>query len=312
MKNLKIIFAGTPDFAVPALEELIASSHQVVAVYTQPDRPAGRGRKIITGPIKKLALKHHIPVEQPITLRDSAAQDHLRTYQADMMIVAAYGLILPPSVLNMPRYGCINIHASILPRWRGAAPIQRAILAGDQITGVTIMQMAEGLDTGPMLLTASCPINADDTTAILHDRLATFGAKTLLQFLDLHLRHEVHPEEQDNTHATYAEKINKAEAEINWRKPAHLIDRKIRAFNPWPVAFTHYKNDIIRIWQAKPLLVDHEAKPGTILKTTNEGIDVACGENALRIEKLQFPGGKVLNAADVIHGKRLTENECLS
>ena len=239
MPPLKIIFAGTPDFAASALSALIESEHDVVAVYTQPDRPAGRGRKLRASPVKELALKHDIPVLQPEKLKDAETHDVLRSFNADVMIVAAYGLILPQAVLDIPRLGCLNIHASLLPRWRGAAPIQRAIAAGDKESGITIMQMDAGLDTGDILLLSHCPINDNDNGGDLHDRLAEMGASSILEALKDIESGNTKPIKQDDALATYAHKLDKKEAIINWKDSAENIERLIRAFNPWPVAFTY-------------------------------------------------------------------------
>lgn len=241
--SLKIIFAGTPAFAVPTLQALVNSSHDVVAVYTQPDRPAGRGRHLTASPVKAFALEHNIPVEQPPTLTKPEPQQGLEFYNADVMVVAAYGLLLPEAVLHAPRFGCINVHASLLPRWRGAAPIHRAILAGDTCTGITIMQMEKGLDTGPMLCQASCPIERHDTSANLHDRLATLGADALLMTLTQLEAGALNPQLQNNSHATYAKKITKAEAGLDWQQTALALERQIHAFNPWPVATTSFISD---------------------------------------------------------------------
>ena len=298
---MRILFAGTPDFAAVALQALLDSAHEVVAVYTQPDRPAGRGRKLKPGPVKALALEHHIPVCQPLSLKDPAEHSQLAEWQADVMVVAAYGLLLPEAVLNIPRYGCLNIHASLLPRWRGAAPIQRAILAGDAATGITIMQMDVGLDTGDMLLKESCPIEETDTAQTLHDRLAAIGAAALLQVLD-QLPAGLQPEKQDEGHACYAKKLDKAEAHINWQRPATQIARQVQAFNPWPVAQTRLGDAVIRLWQATAISAASDAKPGTVLVANKNGFDIACGEGVLHITHLQLPGGKALDAAALLNG----------
>lgn len=304
-QSLKIIFAGTPDFSVPILQALIDSPHSVLAVYTQPDRPAGRGQKLIASPVKQLAQQQQITIEQPVTLRDLSAQQTLANYAPDVMIVAAYGLLLPESVLAIPTHGCINVHASLLPRWRGAAPIQRAILAGDQETGVTIMQMAKGLDTGDMLLKKSCPITANMNAQVLHNQLATMGAGALLETLDLLLEKKLQPEIQDDTQANYAKKIEKAEARIDWNNTAQEIDRLIRAYNPWPVAFTQLDDAIIRIWQAEPIQQTSAAPAGTIINLAMNAILVACKENVISIRQLQFPNGKIISAQDAINAKRV-------
>lgn len=295
---MKILFAGTPAFAVPALTALLASEHHVVAVYTQPDRPAGRGQKLTASPIKHLALTHAIPVCQPLSLRDPAEQHTLKNWQADVMIVVAYGLLLPAAVLTIPSHGCINIHASLLPRWRGAAPIQRAILAGDTETGITIMQMDVGLDTGPMLYQVRCPIHSTDNSQDLHDRLAPLGADALLKTLK---SLPGQPQQQDNTNACYAPKIEKSEAEINWQHSAIEIDRLIRAFNPWPIAYTDCNKQTLRIWQAQVLTENSHAIPGTIIRATKSGIDVATSVGIIRLLRIQLPGGKPLAVNDMLN-----------
>lgn len=298
-QSFNIIFAGTPEFSAQTLQALIQSQHQIKAVYTQPDRPAGRGRKLTASPVKQLAVQHDLPVYQPVTLRDAQEQQKLAALQADLMIVVAYGLILPEPVLAAPYLGCINVHASILPRWRGAAPIQRAILAGDNESGVTIMQMDKGLDTGAMLYKVTCPIHSDDTSEVLHDRLADLGAQALLHTLN-HFS-EIKPEAQDNELATYAHKITKEEALLDWRAPAEELARKVRAFNPWPVAF--FEN--ARVWQAEVVEKNVSTlQPGTIVQASSQGIDVATGNNVLRLQKLQLPGGRVLSAADILNARR--------
>ena len=244
---LKIVFAGTPDFSVPALDALLTSGHDVIAVYTQPDRPAGRGRKLTASPVKARALEHGIPVHQPLSLKRPEEQERLAALAPDVMVVVAYGLLLPPAVLAIPRLGCVNIHASLLPRWRGAAPIQRAILAGDAETGVTLMQMEKGLDTGPMLATVRCPIGPDDTAETLHDRLAALGAGALVPTLERLDRGEITAEPQDDTQACYAAKLDKAEAVLDWRRPAVELERQVRAFNPWPVAQTGFQERVLRV-----------------------------------------------------------------
>jgi methionyl-tRNA formyltransferase len=306
---LRIVYAGTPEFAVPALQALIDSPHAVVAVYTQPDRPAGRGRKLRASPVKELALQHDIPVEQPDSLRNSEAQQDLATYEADVMIVAAYGLILPQTVLDMPRLGCLNIHGSLLPRWRGAAPIQRSIMVGDQETGVTIMQMNAGLDTGDMLLKKAIPITDQDTSASLHDRLAELGAVALLEVLDGLSGGTIPAEAQDESLVTYAEKLTKAEAVIDWGLPADVISRQIRGLNPWPVAQTSHQGQPLRIWMAQSMKVNHRANPGTVVLEGPEGIDVATGDGLLRVIRLQLPGGKPLDARDFLNGRSLLNEQ---
>ncbi len=302
---LKIIFAGTPDFSVPPLRALLESEHQVVAVYTQPDRPSGRGRKLAASPVKQLALAEDIPVRQPKNFRDEEELERLASLRADLMVVVAYGLILPQRVLDAPRLGCINIHASLLPRWRGAAPIQRAILAGDAETGVTIMQMEAGLDTGPMLLKHHCPIGSEETAGSLHDRLSKMGAEALLAALPGIADGSLQPQVQDDALACYADKLDKAEAQIDWKRSALELDRQVRAFNPWPVAQTIYQDKMLRIWESMPLDDGAEASPGKVIATGREGIDVATGDGVLRILSLQLPGKKAqpasafLNAHDM-------------
>lgn len=303
--SLRVIYAGTPDFAVPALDALIASNHQVVAVYTQPDRPAGRGRKLQPSPVKQLALQHNIPVEQPLSLKDEAAQAALAAYQADVMIVAAYGLILPQVVLDTPKYGCLNIHGSLLPRWRGAAPIQRAIEVGDVETGVTIMQMAAGLDTGDMLLKTHCPITETDGAQSIHDRLAQDGAIALLSVLEQVVAGTLKPEVQDEAQANYAHKLSKAEAEIDWLASAIEIDRKIRAFDAWPTAFTLYQGKPLRFFASCVLEQTTTQAPGSVIAESREGIDIATGEGVVRILRLQMPGGKKLAVADFVNARSL-------
>ncbi|HBR96202.1 MAG TPA: methionyl-tRNA formyltransferase [Gammaproteobacteria bacterium] len=305
-QHLRVIFAGTPDFAVPALSALIASTHEVVAVYTQPDRPAGRGRKLSASAVKQCAEAHRVPVYQPESLRNAEAQAALRALDADVMVVAAYGLILPVAVLQTPRLGCINIHASLLPRWRGAAPIQRAIEAGDSHSGVTIMQMAKGLDTGDMLLKASVELGASMTAAQLHDQLAEIGSTALLRVLPALCAGTLEPEVQDDALANYAPKITKAEAEIDWSLPAVEIHRKVRAFNPFPIAFTRLDDKVMRVWDAELSSATWEpAVPGDIKVEDNARIIVATSEGALVITRLQMPGKKPLSAAEFLNSRQL-------
>jgi methionyl-tRNA formyltransferase len=300
-----LIYAGTPEFAVPALDALVDSRHRVLAVYTQPDRPAGRGRQLHMSAVKQCALRRRIPVEQPSTLRDAAALERLASWSADLMIVAAYGLILPAPALDAPRLGCVNIHASLLPRWRGAAPIHRAILAGDEETGVTIMQMDEGLDTGPMLLERRTSIHPRDTGATLHDRLAALGAQALLAALDGLAAGAIRPTMQPATGATYAAKIRKEEAVIDWNRSAVEIDRQVRAFNAWPIAETRWRGEQLRIWEAAPLAQRTAAPAGTVLASGPLGVDVATGDGILRIARLQAPGRKPVSAAEFSNAHRL-------
>lgn len=307
--GLKIIYAGTPDFAAAALRQLLtATDHQIVAVYTQPDRPAGRGRKLQASPVKELALEHNIPVEQPERLKDQPdTWEQLRSYNADLMVVAAYGLLLPKEVLEIPRLGCINIHASLLPRWRGAAPIHRAILAGDTQSGITIMQMDEGLDTGAMLYKVSTPIESDETSASLHDRLADLGGMALIESLSMFEQGKLEPEPQDDQLACYAKKLHKEEADIDWHASASTILRQINAFIPWPVSQTSWEGKKIRIWGA--VLPEPSAakghSPGTVIKTGKEGIEVACGERSLLITHLQLPGKRQQDSASFLNAHQI-------
>lgn len=307
----RLVFAGTPTFAVPALRELVAAGYRPVSVYTQPDRPAGRGRKARPSPVKLAALDYGLPVEQPGSLRDPAARERLAGLRPDLMIVAAYGLILPQSVLDLPRLGCINIHASLLPRWRGAAPIQRAILAGDTETGVCLMQMEAGLDTGPVLACATTPIHVEDTGGTLHDRLADIGAGLLVGSLPDLLQGRLKAQPQDHDAATYAAKVSKAEALLDWRKPARQLQRQVAAFDPWPVAHTRWHGETLRIWRATVNLESPDAAPGTVLAAGREGIDVATGEGCLRLLELQLPGGRVLAAGAFLSGHSLRPGERL-
>ncbi|MCU7813866.1 MAG: methionyl-tRNA formyltransferase [Candidatus Thiodiazotropha sp. (ex Rostrolucina anterorostrata)] len=302
---LKIIFAGTPEFAATALAALMTTQHTVVAVYTQPDRPAGRGRKVQLSPVKQLALEKGIEVRQPQTLKEEEAQQALATLNADLMVVVAYGLLLPQVVLDAPRLGCINIHASLLPRWRGAAPIQRAILAGDKVSGVTIMQMETGLDTGPMLYTLKTPIDDNDTGGSLHDRLASLGAQALLASLPGLADGTLQAESQDDNLANYASKLDKQEGMIDWSQSAEAIDRQVRAFNPWPVAQCRYGDKVMRIWCSQPLSEERVTKPGQVILSGKSGIDVATGQGALRITKLQMPGKRAMSAADFLNAHSL-------
>lgn len=301
---MNIIFAGTGKFGIPALEALITSKHHIMAVYTPPDRPAGRGLKLTPSPIKLAAIQHQIPVYQPDSLRDPLTQQTLKELNADLMVIVVYGLLLPKIVLEMPRYGCINIHPSLLPRWRGAAPIVRPIEAGDPTTGVTIMQLDEGWDTGDLWLQESCDIDDDETSESLHDKLAVMGASLLLKTIDL--LETGRPTPQNSIHATYAAKIEKSEAELDWQKPAIVLERKVRAFNPWPVAHTTWNGELLRIWEAKALTdVKVNLRPGMVSEVHSNGIDVATGEGVLRLSRVQMAGGKSLNAGDFIHGKKI-------
>jgi methionyl-tRNA formyltransferase len=301
---LSLIFAGTPEFSVPALEALIASRHRVLAVYTQPDRPAGRGQQVTMSAVKQCALKHQLPVEQPQTLKDPAAVARLAEWSADLMVVVAYGLLLPKQVLGTPRLGCVNIHASLLPRWRGAAPIQRAIQAGDEESGVTIMQMDVGLDTGPMLLERVTPIAPRETAGALHDRLAKLGAEAIVEALEAIAAGTAQPRKQPEEGVTYAAKIRKEEALIDWSKSAIEIDRQVRAFNPWPIAETRWNGQQLRIWEALPLDKKTPAAPGTVIATSSAGIEVATGNGTLQLTRVQMAGRKAMPAADFLRAHR--------
>ena len=312
-KALKIIFAGTPDFSVAPLKKLIESEHEVIAVYTQPDRPAGRGRKLTPSPVKACALEFGIDVYQPEKLKDGNEQQRLIDLKADLMVVVAYGIILPEVILNAPRLGCINIHASLLPRWRGAAPIQRAILAGDTESGITIMQMDVGLDTGDMLLKTRCNIESDDTGSSLHDRLSIMGADALMHALPGIISKTIEPEKQNDSLANYAHKLQKAEALIDWNKSAKEIQLQVSAFNAWPVAQTPIdvkgKTQMLRIWRAK---VNEERKssvagqPGEVLSCDKQGLDVLTGDGVLRLLEIQMPGKKPMDVASFVNANDIS------
>ena len=302
---MRLIFAGTPDFAARALEALLAAGHQVMLVLTQPDRHAGRGMALQASAVKKVALAHGISVFQPERLKDPAMHEPIRAacveHGAELMVVAAYGLILPQAVLDLPRRGCINIHASLLPRWRGAAPIQRAIEAGDAQTGITIMQMEAGLDTGPMLLAETIDIDAQDSTGSLQERLAKLGARLVVDALG-RFDHLV-PVSQPTAGVSYANKIDKAEARLDWNQPAMLLARKLRAFNPFPGALVTLAGEPVKVWRGE--IVAASGRPGQVLAVTPDGIVVACGQGALRLTELQKPGGRRLATADFLHGSSL-------
>jgi methionyl-tRNA formyltransferase len=300
-RPLRIIFAGTPDFSVPPLQALLDSPHQVIAVLTQPDRPAGRGRKLSPSPVKQLAVKHEIEVLQPLTLRDESIQAQIAQLDADLLVVVAYGLILPREVLVMPRLGCLNIHASLLPRWRGAAPIQRAILAGDDETGVAIMQMEVGLDTGPVWHARRVEIGEKETGGELHDRLSELGAKALMETLPMLESGDASPVSQAEDGIVYADKFSKEEGEIDWEMSAQSISRKVRAFNPWPVAWTGFNGNKLRVWQAQERPGDIAGMPGEVIAADKQGIVVQCGSGQLVIEILQLPGKRVMSAADFLN-----------
>jgi len=300
----RVIFAGTPEFSVPCLEACRASGAEVVAVYTQPDRPAGRGRKLTPSPVKQAALAANIAVEQPETLKTADARATLQAYRPDLMVVVAYGLILSPKVLAIPRLGCWNVHASLLPRWRGAAPIQRAILAGDMESGVDLMQMEAGLDTGPVLLERRTPITREDTGGSLHDRLSALGAEMLADGLRRTFAGEtLHPIPQSNDGVMYAHKLEKAEARLDFARPALALERQVRAFDPWPVAEGEIAGENVRIWSAHAIDRLHTAAPGSVLAAQRDGIDIACGEDILRVTSLQRAGGKRITAADYLNAR---------
>ncbi len=299
--GLKIIFAGTPHFAVAALEKLLARQFEVAVVLTQPDRPAGRGMQLTPSPVKQLALQHGLPVLQPRSLKDAGMQHELAAFAADVMVVAAYGLILPQVVLQLPRYGCLNIHASLLPRWRGAAPIQRAILAGDSETGITVMQMDAGLDTGDMLLKKFCPITALDNAQTLHDKLAVLGAEAIVEALNLLAQSRLTHMPQDTALATYATKLSKEEAQIDWTDNAAQIACAVRAYNPFPVATATLNATPVKIWQASAR-PNPGGKPGTVLSSGKDGIIVACGQGTLCLEVLQRPNARAMPAAQFVQG----------
>lgn len=301
---MRIIFAGTPEFAATHLQGILhQGEHQIIAVYSQPDRPAGRGKQLKPSPVKQLALDHNINVYQPASLKTPEAQHELEQLEADLMVVVAYGLLLPLPVLQAPRYGCINVHASLLPRWRGAAPIQRAIEAGDEETGVIIMQMDEGLDTGDMLLEARCKIGPQDTAGGLHDTLAKLGVPALNETLNMIANGQCQPTVQDHGLSNYASKISKEEAQIDWQQPAAVIERKIRAFNPFPTAYTCLGGDRIKIWRAQIAQHPTSAQAGTIASADKNGMVVACGEGALQLQTIQLPGGKPLDISAVLNSK---------
>jgi methionyl-tRNA formyltransferase len=303
-QRMRLVFAGTPDFAVPGLRACLAAGAEVVAVYTQPDRPAGRGRRLGASPVKQAALEAGIPVEQPESFKAPEARARLRGYAPDLMVVIAYGLILPRKVLAIPRLGCWNVHASLLPRWRGAAPIQRAILAGDAETGVCLMRMEAGLDTGPVLLSEKTPIRDDDTGGSLHDRLAGMGAHVLAEGLRRIIAGEtLRATPQPEAGATYAHKLDKAEAKLDFSRPASELGRKVRAFNPWPVAEAEIAGERIRVWSAVALPGPRFPAPGAMVAASKRGIDIGCGEGVLRVLTLQRAGGRVIDAADYLNAR---------
>lgn len=299
---MRIVFAGTPDFSVPVLQAILDSGHSVVGVYTQPDRPAGRGRRLAPGPVKQLALQYNLSVFQPSSLKGVVDHQVLAGLQPDLMVVVAYGLLLPRAVLDIPRLGCVNLHASMLPRWRGAAPVQRAILAGDSETGVCLMQMEAGLDSGPVLAGVRTPIAADETGGSLHDRLSQLAAELLAQHLDDLENGRLPAQVQDESRVTYAHKLDKREAAIDWQGDALQIERQVRAFNPWPVAQAQYQGQNLRIWRAR-VVEGRGAAPGTVVAAGKDGIDVACGRGCLRLLEIQQPGGKRLDAAAFLNAR---------
>lgn len=311
--GLKLIFAGTPEFGLPALEALYASPHTIAAVYTQPDRSKGRGQALQYSPIKAWALAHDVPVMQPEHFKSEEALEQLRSFQADVMVVIAYGLILPKSVLCIPKFGCLNVHASLLPAWRGASPIQSAILHGDPITGVTIMQMDKGMDTGDILSLVSLPLTATETAGTLHDKLSQLAVSPLLHVLSEVASGTAHPVPQAHEKATYASKIDKEDAHLDWSKPAQTLAREVRAYQPWPVSYTFYDVHRIRVFEVEVISFTHTALPGTILKIDAEGVLVATGDEALRICSLQFPGGKRLAVSEWLrgHAPLFLEGHCL-
>jgi len=300
---LKIIFAGTPDFAARHLDALLASEHQVIGVFTQPDRPAGRGNKLTPSPVKVLAQAHDVPVYQPKSLKPEENQQLVADLQADIMVVVAYGLILPKAVLTMPRLGCINVHGSLLPRWRGAAPIQRSLWAGDNETGVTIMQMDVGLDTGDMLHKLSCPITAEDTSASLYEKLAQLGPQGMLLTLDLLASGQAQPEVQDEALVSYAEKLSKEEARLDWSLSAVQLERCIRAFNPWPMSYFMVDEQPVKVWQAS-VLPHQNKQPGEILHADKQGIQIATADGVLNLLSLQPAGKKAMSAQDLLNSRR--------
>jgi methionyl-tRNA formyltransferase len=293
---MNLIFAGTPEFAVPTLRMLLDSPHRICAVYTQPDRPAGRGRLLKPSPVKELALSAGVPVYQPETLNSVDDRQRLRDFAADLMVVVAYGMILPQEVLAIPRLGCVNVHASLLPRWRGAAPIQRALLAGDKETGVTVMQIVQKLDAGDMLHKEVCAISPDDTSATLFEKLAQLGAVGLAKVLPALAFGDIAAEKQDETLATYAAKLDKSEASLDWTEAAETLARKVRGLNPWPVAQTGYGGLILRIWKAQALPEPCDRQPGTVRYHDGKHLDVATGKGFLRLQEVQLPGGRRIPA----------------
>lgn len=299
---MRLIFAGTPDFAAAHLQALLPSQeHDIVAVYTQPDRPAGRGKKLMPSAVKTLALEYGLPVEQAASLKTPEALEQLKAYKADLMVVVAYGLILPKAILEAPTFGCINVHGSLLPKWRGAAPIQRAVWAGDRQTGVCVMQMDEGLDTGAVLLEKSLPIEADDTSADVYDKLALLGPKALIETLQNF--DSLNPTPQDDTLASYAKKLSKAEAKCDWSLDSAQLERNIRAFNPWPVVWFEHQQQPVKVWKALAIQSTHDYPLGSVVEYSEAGLDIACEGGILRVIQLQLAGKKAQYVKELIHGK---------
>ena len=303
-KPLNIIFAGTPDFAATHLKALINSNHNVIAVFSQPDRPAGRGNKLTASPVKQLAIENNLPIYQPATLKTEENQQIIANLNADIMIVVAYGLILPQAVLDMPKFGCLNVHGSLLPKWRGAAPIQRACWAGDSETGITIMQMDAGLDTGDMLYKLACPIESSDTSATLYEKLAKLGPQALLETLALINQGKIKPEKQQQSQATYAEKLSKQEAKLDWNLSAIQLERCVRAFNPWPVSYFEVNGEPIKVWQAEVMATQHNQPVGTILQADKKGICIATSDGSLNMTILQPAGKKPMSAQDLLNSRK--------
>lgn len=304
---MKIIFAGTPEFALPALKKLLNSDHEICAVYTKPDKPSGRGQKVSPSPIKTFALESNLPIYQPESLKNPESQKEMQELNADLLVNVAYGMLLPKQILNIPKFGCINIHPSLLPLWRGAAPIQRSILAGDTITGVTIMEMDVGLDTGDIYKQTELPIDTKDTSTTLFNKAATLGSEMLLEVINKIENKTAITIKQDNSKSTYANKISKDEAKIDWSKSAKEIDQMIRAFNPWPIAYMEFHNKNIRIWESDYISHSNSTTPpGTIINTNKNSIDVMTGSGLLRILKIQIPGSKILSSEQILNGHKDT------
>ncbi|CAM3890402.1 Methionyl-tRNA formyltransferase [Vibrio aerogenes CECT 7868] len=302
-QSLRIVFAGTPDFAARHLAALLSSEHEIIGVYTQPDRPAGRGKKLTASPVKEMAVAHQIPVYQPENFKSDDDKQVLKDLKADIMVVVAYGLLLPRAVLDTPQYGCINVHGSILPRWRGAAPIQRSIWAGDQETGVTIMQMDTGLDTGDMLDIVTTPIDPADTSASMYEKLAESGPKALLATLDKIASQQTKPVKQDDALACYAKKLSKDEAKIDWSQDAAHIERCIRAFNPWPMSFFRIADQNIKVWEAQVSPAEEDVPTGTVIRSDKTGIYIATGQGTLVLKQLQIPGKKAMAIQDILNAR---------